>query len=154
MGLEGHHTEKRTAVGTSKAKKNRQNRSRKTAAAKEHRRAGRKAKNPVFQDRRGTVIEEPIWEYPRVAAMMAEQDPELTYEESIAVLLAYPVYVSEGSAPPGMMVPSEKMRVTGTTVEEFIGSLEEMHRVGVMKWDPIRCIHRMKSDSEAQILEA
>lgn len=108
----------------------------------------------MFRDRRTTVIESPIWEYPRMAAAMAEQDPELTYEESLAVLLAYPVYVSTDSAPPGTMVPSEKMREEGTTVEEFIGSLEELHRIGVMKWDPITRIHHMTSDFEAQILSS
>lgn len=100
------------------------------------------------------MIEVPIWEYPRAAAMMAEQDQRLTYEELLTVLLAHPAYVSMDSAPPGMMVPLEKMRETETTVEEFIGSLEEMHRIGVMKWDPITRIHHMTSDSKAQISEA
>jgi hypothetical protein len=141
-------------VATSKAKKNKQNRSRKTSVAKAHRRAGRKVKNPEFQDLRGAVIEVPIWEYPREAAMMAEQDPRLTYEELLTVLLAHPAYVSINSAPPGTMVPAKKIQETGTTVEEFIGSLAEMHRLGVMKWDPITHIHHMTSDFEAQILSS
>lgn len=141
-------------MATSKAKKSKQNRSRKTAAAKAHRRADRKVKSAESQDRRVAVIEAPIWEFARMAAAMAEQNPALTYEEALAVLLAHPAYVSIDSAPPGTMVPLEKMREAETTVEEFIGSLEEMHRIGVMKWDPITRIHHMTSDSKAQISEA
>lgn len=141
-------------MATSKAKKSKQNRNRKTAAAKAHRRADRKVKSAEIQDRRVTVIEAPIWEFPRIAAAMAEQNPALTYEESLAVLLAHPAYVSKDSAPPGKMVPAQQIQQSGETVEEFIGSLEELHRIGVMKWDPITRIHHMTSDFEAHILSS
>ncbi|WP_336879953.1 hypothetical protein [Rhodococcus globerulus] len=139
-------------MATSKAKKSKQNR--KNAAAKAHRRADRKVKSAEIQDRRVTVIEAPIWEYPRMAAAMAEQNPSLTYEEALAVLLAHPAYVSKDCAPPGKMVPTRQIQQSGETVEEFIGSLEELHRIGVMKWDPITRIHHMTSDFEAQILSS
>ncbi|PVX59559.1 hypothetical protein [Rhodococcus globerulus] len=141
-------------MATSKTKKSKQNRNRKTAAAKAHRRADRKVKSAEIQDHRVTVIEAPIWEYPRMAAAMAEQNPSLTYEEALAVLLAHPAYVSKDCAPPGKMVPARQIQQSGEAVEEFIGSLEELHRIGVMKWDPITRIHHMTSDFEAQILSS
>lgn len=125
-----------------------------TAAAKAHRRADRKIKNAEIQDRRVAAIGGPIWEYPHMAAAMAEQDPALTYEEALAGLLAHPAYVSTDSAPPGKMVPAKQIQQSGETMEELIGSLEELHRIGVMKWDPITRIHHMTSDFEARILSS
>lgn len=133
------------AVGTNKSKKNKQNRSRKTAATKQHRRAGRKAKDTASPDRMRTMVTMPIWDYPRFAATMAEFDPSLTYEDCLAGLLSEPVYLSEDSAPPRKIVPAESIRERGVTVWEYLGGIEEMIRLGTLSWDPVTYLHHIDS---------
>ena len=47
------------------------------------------------------------------------------------------------------MVPAEAIEQAGTTVEEFIGSLEEVRRREIMWWNPITSVHHMTSDFSA-----
>lgn len=132
-------------MGTSKSKKNRQAGSSKNAAAKRQRREDRKAKNAPAMTVWDITVPFPVWEFRELAEMMVEHDPTVTYTESLAVLLVHPVQMSKDGAPPVAIDAIKEIREKGLSGEGFIASFEDMHRDGILVWDPVTRVHHIDS---------
>lgn len=128
-------------MGVSKARKDK----RTSAAAKQRRRIDRKTKgrrpNAPVAVPGGDRWAVPVWDYPRVAKMMVEEDG-MEYERSLEVLLLKPICIHFKGEQPEIIDPREVMRQEGMNAQEYIASLATLHDLGLMMWDKPSRSHR------------
>lgn len=101
----------------------------------------RKRKNGAVSRRRRPdrdsefVLACPVWEYRTIAAQLADNDPELTADQALAILRASPIRLwNSAGTHIDEVHPSEIAAVVGSG-DDWLTTLEAIHIGGFISWD-------------------
>ena len=98
----------------------------------------RKKKRPG-QSRRGRpsiAMTRPLWEYRSIAEHLADEEPELTADQALTILLHSPYRLWDDRGRRIRTVwPSEMAGPAVASLHEWLATMEMLHEGGFLSWD-------------------
>ena len=103
----------------------------------------RRRREPEF------VMTEPLWEYRSIAEQLAADDPELTVDKARGILLRSAFRLWDDKRRRIRTVfPSEMASAAGTSVDEWLNTMEVMFEGGLLSWDAENQAHYLSSRNQ------